>query len=269
MAGRVIRLGLAYDGTAFRGWARQGDPGIRTVEGVLADRLEPILREPVKLSVAGRTDAGVHARGQVASFRTDADIAPDRLQRALNDALAPEVTVVRADVAPEGFDARFSATARGYAYRIDERDTPDPFTGRFVWHRPGRPALRAMREAARLLIGEHDFTSFCRHPGPGRSTTRDLRRLSVARRGDLLEVRAEANAFLHQMVRSLVGTLVAVGEGRIDPAAMPRILAAGDRAAAGPLAPARGLTLERVDYRRRDRQPLGVRRSLTVERFRR
>jgi tRNA pseudouridine38-40 synthase len=250
VAERVIRLGLAYDGTGFRGWARQRDPRIRTVEGVLAERLETILQEPVKLSVAGRTDAGVHARGQVASFRTGSPIAPERLQRAVNAVLAPEIVVLDAGEAPEGFDARFSASAREYAYRIDESAAPDPFTGRFVWHRPGRPALGPMREAARLLVGEHDFSSFCRDPGPGRSTSRELRRLSVARRGHLLEIRAEANAFLHQMVRSLVGTLVAVGDGRIDPGTMPRVLAARDRSAAGRLAPARGLTLERVLYRR-------------------
>ena len=248
MAERVIRLGLAYDGTGFRGWARQRDRHVRTVEGVVTDRLETILREPVKLSVAGRTDAGVHARGQVASFRTASATAPDRLQRALNAALAPEIVVLEAGEASDAFDARFSATAREYAYRIDQRDIPDPFTGRFVWHRPGPLVLRPMREAAALLVGEHDFTSFCRHPGPDRSTVRDLRRLSVARHDLLLEIRAVANAFLHQMVRSLVGTLVAVGEGRLDAATMPEILAARERAAAGRPAPARGLTLERVSY---------------------
>lgn len=231
------------------------------MEGVLAERLEIVLREPVKLSVAGRTDAGVHARGQVASFRTASTIAPDRLQRALNGTLAPEVVIVDARLVPDGFDARFSATGREYAYRIHEADVPDPFTARFVWHRPGRLSLGRMREAARQLVGEHDFSSFCRRPGEGRSTVRSLRRLAVARRGDLLEVRAEANGFLHQMVRSLVGTLVAVGEGGIEPASMPSILASRDRAAAGRLAPAHGLTLERVRYGRRTRSGSAAQRS--------
>jgi tRNA pseudouridine38-40 synthase len=248
MGERVVRLTLAYDGTRFRGWARQRDPAIRTVEGVLTERLETILREPVKLSVAGRTDAGVHARGQVASFRTTSTVRPERLQRALNAALAPEVVVVAARLASGGFDARFSASGREYTYRIHEADVPDPFTARFAWHRPGRLALGRMREAARQLVGEHDFSSFCRRPGEGRSTIRTLRRLTVARRGDLLEVRAEANGFLHQMVRSLVGTLVAVGDGVIEPGSIPRIIAAKDREAAGRLSPARGLTLERVTY---------------------
>jgi tRNA pseudouridine38-40 synthase len=248
---RTIRLTLAYDGTDFRGWARQRDPAIRTIEGVVSDRVERVLREPVKLSVAGRTDAGVHARGQVASFVTSSTVDPERIKAAVNGALAPEVVVVEARDAPDGFDARFSASSREYAYRIDESDLPDPFTARFVWHRPGHLRLGAMREAARSLVGEHDFASLCRDPGGGRSTVRHLRQLTVARRGDVFTVRAGANAFLHQMVRSLVGTLVAVGAGRIEAGAMPEILAARDRAAAGRLAPARGLTLERVHYGRR------------------
>jgi tRNA pseudouridine38-40 synthase len=251
MEERVVRLTIAYDGTGFRGWARQRDPGIRTIEGVLTDRLETILREPVKLSVAGRTDAGVHASAQVSSFRTSSAIPPERLRSAVNAALAPEVVVFEVSDAKAGFDARFSATGRAYAYRIHEADVPDPFTWRYVWHRPGRLPLRQMREAARALVGTHDFSSFCRHPGGGRSTVRTLRRLTVARRADLLEVRAEAEGFLHQMVRSLVGTLVSTGEGRIGPDEIAGILAARDRSAAGRPAPARGLTLERVMYGRR------------------
>jgi tRNA pseudouridine38-40 synthase len=251
MTARVVRLTLSYDGTDFRGWAPQRDPSIRTIEGVLLAHLERVLREPVKLSVAGRTDAGVHARGQVTSFPTGSSVAPDRLREALNRALAPELVVIDARYAPEGFDARFRATAREYLYRIHEAEVPDPFTARFVWHRPGRPPLAPMREAASLLVGEHDFTSFCRHPGADRSTVRNLTRLAVGRRGDLVEIRAVADAFLHQMVRSLAGTLVAVGEGKIDAASMPAILAARDRAAAGRPAPARGLTLDRVRYRGR------------------
>lgn len=261
---RTIRLTLAYDGTGFRGWARQRDPSIRTIEGVLSAHLERVLQEPVKLSVAGRTDAGVHARGQVASFVTESLVPSERLQKALNGSLAPEVVVMDAADAPEGFDARFSARAREYVYRIHEAALPDPFTARFAWSRPGRLRQRPMREAARMLVGEHDFTSFCRHPGGDRSTVRDLRRLSVDRRGDLLSIRAEANAFLHHMVRSLVGTLVAVGEGMLEAAAMPDILEARERGAAGRPAPARGLTLERVSYPRG-----GGARALTEPRFRR
>ena len=247
----VIRLDLAYDGTDFRGWARQRDPLVRTVEGTLGEVLHAVLGKDVRLSVAGRTDAGVHARGQVASFVTVSDLAPARIQEAVNGAIGPEVVVTGARVVPAGFDARFSASARAYRYAINTAPVDDPFTARFAWHRPGALALTPMREAARRLLGEHDFTSFCRHPGPGRSTVRDLRRLSIVRTGDRVEFGITANAFLHQMVRSLVGTLVAVGEGRIEPASMRSILRARDRRSAGQPAPAIGLTLERVTYGRR------------------
>jgi tRNA pseudouridine38-40 synthase len=172
------------------------------------------------------------------------------LRRALNGMLAPELVVTDARAAPSGFDARFSATAREYRYRLDVSDVPDPFAARFVWHRPGEPAVAEMRRAASLLVGEHDFASFCRRPPDDRVTVRDLERLSVVRDGDRLEIAARANAFLHQMVRSLVGTLVAVGDRRIPAASMPEILEARDRAAAGPIAPAHGLTLEHVFYGR-------------------
>lgn len=245
----IVRLLLAYDGTGFHGWARQS--GVRTLEAAVGAAAGRVLGAEPKLSVAGRTDAGVHATGQVASFPVVEGVEPARLQKALNAMLAPEVVVVRALLAPEGFDARRSATGREYRYRIDTAGVPDPFTARFVWHRPGPLSLRAMREAARSLVGEHDFASFCRATRPTRSTVRNLRRLTVSIASDRVEIGAAADSFLHQMVRSLTGTLVAVGEGRMDPASMPEVLAARDRAAAGPLAPARGLTLVRVTYGRR------------------
>jgi tRNA pseudouridine38-40 synthase len=248
---RTIRLDLAYDGTGFRGWASQRDPSIRTVEGVLSAALADVLREPVELSVAGRTDAGVHARGQVASFRTTAARTPAQIRAFLNGRLAPEIAVRSATEATDGFDARFSASAREYRYVIDTAEAPDPFTGRFTWHRPGALAIDPMRRAAASIVGEHDFTSFCRHPGPGRPTTRDLQRLTIRRVGDRVELALRANAFLHQMVRILVGTLVRVGEGRMQPHEPGQILAARDRSKAPRAAPARGLTLERVVYGRR------------------
>ena len=247
---RTIRLRLAYDGTGFRGWARQR--GQRTVEGVLGEAIARVLGSAPKLSVAGRTDAGVHARGQVVSF--DAEVVDVvRLQRAVNSMLAPEVVVTDGRVAPEGFDARFSATGREYRYRIDVGAWPDPFDARFVWHRPGELSVRRMRDAARSLLGEHDFASFCRRPKDGSSTVRRLDWLAVARSGDRIVFTARANGFLHQMVRSLVGTLVAVGEGRLSAGEVPAITAARDRSRAGTVAPPHGLTLERVIYRRRER----------------
>lgn len=240
----VIRLDLAYDGTEFRGFARQ--PAVRTIQGVLEDALERILGTVPRLSVAGRTDAGVHAEGQVVSFQAEAD--PASVQRSMNGMLAPEVVVRRAVSAPAGFDARRSATARMYRYRIRTSEIPQPFTARYEWHRPGHLGMTAMRRAARHLEGEHDFASFGRPARNGSSTRRDLRRLSLRRNGDLLEVIAVADSFLHQMVRSLVGTLVAVGDGRLEPERIPQILKARSRQAAAPVAPPDGLVLVAVRY---------------------
>jgi tRNA pseudouridine38-40 synthase len=239
----VVKLVLAYDGTDFRGFARQ--PGARTIQGVLEDALRSVLGAVPKLSVAGRTDAGVHAEGQVVSFEADRD--PEPIQRSLNRMLAPEVVIRDAGWAPAGFDARRSATAREYRYRIRTGEWPDPLSARYEWHRPGELRLSPMRRAARLLEGEHDFASFCR--AREGSTVRDLRRLAVGRDGEITQIRAEADGFLHQMVRSLVGTLVAVGSGRLEPTDIPDVLAARSRSAAGPVAPPDGLTLVRVRYR--------------------
>ena len=185
------------------------------------------------------------------SFPVSEGVDVARLQRSLNAMLAPEVVVLDARPAPPWFDARRSATAREYRYRIDVGPWPDPFTARFVWHRPGALRLASMREAANALVGWHDFASFCRAPKDGSSTVRDLQRLAVWKKGDRVEIAARANAFCHQMVRSLVGTLVAVGEGVIDSGRMHEILRARSRRTAGPVAPPHGLTLERVVYGRR------------------
>ena len=239
----VLKVLLAYDGTRFRGWARQ--PGERTVEGVLARALGRMLRAEPRLTVAGRTDAGVHARGQVVSFETEED--PLRLQRGVNGMLAPEVVVLRARRAPAGFDARRSARAREYVYRVWTAEWPDPFLARYVWHLPGLGGLGRMRRAARDLVGGHDFRSFSRPPPRG-DTVRRLERVAIRRQGDLVTFRVRGNAFLRQMVRSLVGTMVEVAEGKMAPEAMPEVLAARSRAAAGRVAPPDGLTLEKVLY---------------------
>jgi tRNA pseudouridine38-40 synthase len=245
---RVIRLTLAYDGSDFRGWAQQRDPRVRTVEGSLADVLSRVTRHEVRLSVAGRTDAGVHARAQVASFLTPSRLAPERMQKAINGFLSPEIVVVEAREAREGFDARFSATAREYRYVIDTAPVADPFTARYVWHRSTELSIGRMRVAARHLVGEHDFSSFCRYPGQGKPTVRDLQRISVVREGSTVSVRFRANAFLHQMVRTIVGTLVRVGEGKLEPQEVRTMLEARERSVLSQPAPARGLTLERVAY---------------------
>ena len=220
------------------------------MEGVLSEALGRALGDEPKLSVAGRTDAGVHARGQVASFVADDDVDLERLRRSINGMCAPEIVAWEVRPAQDGFNARFSATAREYRYRIDTGSWPDPFEARFVWHRPGELVVASMRGAARTLLGEHDFASFCRRPQSG-GTVRRLERLSIARVGDRIDISARANAFLHQMVRALVGTLVAVGGGRLDAGAVREILVERDRRRTPQMAPAHGLTLERVIYGRR------------------
>jgi tRNA pseudouridine38-40 synthase len=246
-----VRLDVAYDGSGFRGWARQrGD--VRTVQGTLEQALSDAIGAPVQLSVAGRTDAGVHASGQVASFSLLDEATAGRidlaaLRRRVNARVGPEVIVLGATWAPAGFDARFSASARIYRYRLDTGDVPDPFTSRVTWHRSGPLRLTSIRAAARHLVGEHEFASFCRSPGSG-TTVRRIDRITVTREGDVVEIRVRANAFCHQMVRALVGTLVAAGAGTLDPDEVPAILAARDRHAAPPIAPPQGLTLERVVF---------------------
>jgi tRNA pseudouridine38-40 synthase len=184
------------------------------------------------------------------SFGADLDDL-DRLRRQLNSMLGPEVVVIDARSASADFDARFSATAREYRYRIDTGPFADPFSARWVWHREGALSVPPMRAAAALLAGEHDFASFCRRPPNDGSTKRRIERLTVSRDEERVEISVRANAFLHQMVRALVGTLVVVGDGRLEPDAVVSILAARDRSRTPQMAPAHGLTLERVVYGRR------------------
>ncbi|WP_369139589.1 tRNA pseudouridine(38-40) synthase TruA [Modestobacter versicolor] len=244
-----VRLEISYDGTALHGWARQ--PGLRTVQGELELALSTVLRHDVDLTVAGRTDAGVHATGQVAHTDLPAELfaAHDgRLLRRLRGVLAPDVAVTGARAVPAAFDARFGALARHYVYRLSDADAGPPPLRRAdtaAWAR--RLDVPPMRVAAALLLGQQDFAAYCRRR-EGATTIRTLLELDVARDGDVVEVRASADAFCHSMVRSLVGALTAVGEGR-RPAGWPAsLLTRTSRADDVPVAPAGGLTLVRVDY---------------------
>ncbi len=244
MGGGLVRfvLAVSYDGTDFSGWARQ--PGRRTVCAVLEDTLSMVLREDVRLTVAGRTDAGVHASGQVA--HADLTVPPDltRLARAL----PADVRVTAIRPAPPGFDARFSAVRRHYAYRVCDRQwLADPLRRRdtVTWPRP--LDVDVLNEASQGLLGLNDFVAFCRRR-EGATTIRDLQRLEWARAGDVVTALVSADAFCHSMVRSLVGALLAVGEGR-KPIEWPReLLTATERTSTVTVAPAHGLTLTAVDY---------------------
>ncbi|HJW58882.1 MAG TPA: tRNA pseudouridine synthase A, partial [Actinomycetota bacterium] len=202
------------------------------------------------------TDAGVHARGQVVHADVPEGLDPERVRRALNGGLGPAIIVRDVAWAPDGFDARLSARCRTYVYRVDDSGDPDPLLRGFVlgWSRP--LDLPRMREAARPLLGEHDFAAFCRGR-PGATTTRRLRSLGIRRVRGLVEVRLVADAFCWQMVRGIVGHLLLVGDGRRDPATTAAVLAAADRSRAGNIAPPHGLVLEVVSYSsgRRRRPP--------------
>jgi tRNA pseudouridine38-40 synthase len=240
-----LRLVVAYDGGPFSGFARQRDR--RTVQGELEAALERLAKRPVATVGAGRTDAGVHARGQVVHADVPARLDPERVRRALNGGLGPAIVVREADWAPPGFDARLSARRRTYVYRVDDSGEPDPLLRGFVLAWPRPLDLSRMRQAARPLLGAHDFAAFCRSR-TGATTTRRLRSLGVRRLHGLVEVRLVADAFCWQMVRGIVGHLLLVGDGRRDPASTAAVLAAADRSRAGNIAPAHGLVLEAVTY---------------------
>jgi tRNA pseudouridine38-40 synthase len=245
-----LKLVVAYDGTDFSGFAAQpGQPGVRTVGGVLGHAIGKVLRHEVRLACAGRTDAGVHAWGQVASFPSEPGLDPWRLQAAVTSMLGPEVVIRSAELAPSTFDARHSAQWRTYRYTILNRRAPDPFRDRFTWWVPDPLDLRALRLGADPFVGEHDFASFCRKGPEGSSTTRQVLESRWGDEGDgVLRYEIRGNAFCWQLVRSIVGTLVEVGLGKRRPGDMMTILRARDRDAAGQLAPARGLCLWEVGY---------------------
>lgn len=269
-----LRIDLGYDGAGFHGWARQ--EALRTVQGDLEQALDTVLRTTgCSLTVAGRTDTGVHARGQVAHVDLDPDllagaavrgeaVAENALLRRLNGVLAPDVRVHRVVAAPPGFDARFSAVWRRYCYRVADRpEAVDPLTRGHVLTWPRPLDLGAMNDAAALLLGENDFASFCKKR-EGATTIRSLLDLGWRRVGGVAEATVRADAFCHNMVRSLVGCLIAVGEHRREPAWAAEVLARRQRDSAVTVVQAHGLTLEEVGYPADDAMATQAERSRTV-----
>ncbi|MCA3265098.1 MAG: tRNA pseudouridine(38-40) synthase TruA [Tagaea sp.] len=241
------KLTIEYDGGGFVGWQRQTSGP--SVQASLEAAFPKFCGHPVELVAAGRTDAGVHALGQVAHVDLERAWDPLKIRDALNWHLQPaRVACVSAEVAPPDFHARFSALKRGYLYRLcDRRARPVLDSGR-VWHVPHRLAADAMHAAAQVLVGHHDFTSFRASECQAKSPEKTLDRLDVRRAGDEIEIRAEARSFLHHQVRNMAGTLKLVGEGKWSPRDVADALAARDRSAAGPTAPPEGLYLVSVGY---------------------
>jgi tRNA pseudouridine38-40 synthase len=247
-----VRMLVAYDGTGFHGFPAQR--GVATVGETLGEAMARVLRRPVELVCAGRTDAGVHAWGQVVSTDLAAETDLVVLRRRLNSLVAPAIVVRSIEPAPDGFDARHTALWRRYRYTILQRDVPDPFSATTAWHVGQVLDLSALRLAADPFIGEHDFSSFCRRPkpSPGFPAHSLVRRVLDTSWTDLgddhLRFEIRATSFCQQMVRSIVGLLVDVGRGRRHPGDVLAILRARDRAAAGTLAPPHGLCLWEVGY---------------------
>ena len=253
---RNFKVTLAYDGTEFSGFQRQAD-GVRSVQGELEAALAPIAGEKITVAGAGRTDAGVHALGQVASFKLHSPIAEPALLQALNATLPEDVRVLAVETAADEFHARFSARSKVYRYRISNTRVLSPFERRYALHISRRLDIDAMRVAARELLGEHDFSCFQakteRRPGDTEDSMRVItcsewteHPLEDADR--MLIYDMAGTGFLKYMVRNVIGTLVEVGDGRRAPESIRDLLAAGNRAAAGPTAPPEGLYLVRVDY---------------------
>ncbi len=250
-----IRMTIAYDGSKFHGMAENAN--VRTVVGDIRAALEPVVGHPLQIAMAGRTDAGVHAWGQVISFDVKSDgvdeqrCSPEYLARAINRQCVPEIVVRDAAIAPNDFDARFSARSRRYRYTVLHRHVPDPFLAATSWWVPEPLDIHALRLGCDALYGSHDFSSFCRRPKTDAEVSL-IRRVTDANwvegEDGILRFEIEASSFCHQMVRSIVGTLVEMGRGRRRPGEMAAIIRAQDRSLVPRLAPPQGLCLWEVTY---------------------
>lgn len=241
------KLTLCYDGGRYSGWQKQGNtPG--TIQEKLESLLSKLLKQEVEIAGSGRTDAGVHARMQVCSFRADTGLRPDELLSLLRRYLPEDIGALSLETAPPRFHARLNCKEKTYMYRIWNSEAPNIFERRYLYLFPEPLDLDRMRQAAEYLTGRHDFTSFCSNKRMKKSPVRNLKRISIEKNGDELRLCLTGDGFLYNMVRIIVGTLLLAGTGQISPEEIPAILAARDRSKAGPTAPAQGLTLWEVCY---------------------
>ena len=243
---RNLRLDICYEGTRYRGWQRLGNTD-NTIQGKLETALSRILEEPIEISGSGRTDAGVHARGQVANFHCQNNMSAAEILSALRRYLPEDIGIYSCKEVSPRFHARLNAKEKTYLYRIWNSEKPCVFERRFVAQFPETLDVDAMQEAAAHLCGEHDFSAFCGNPKFKKSTVRFIRSIEIQRCGAELQIRVTGNGFLHSMVRIIVGTLIEVGRGERSPESL-RALFSGKRSEAGFLAPAQGLCLQEVYY---------------------
>jgi tRNA pseudouridine38-40 synthase len=244
---RNIKLLIEYDGTNYQGW--QVQPRGQTIQGTLEEKLRLLTGEPIQLIGSGRTDSGVHALGQVAHFKTQSQIDIGSIQRALNSLLPHDIVIQKIEEVEEGFHARRHSRSKVYEYRILNRNLRSVIHRGYVWHIPQKLNLMEMRKATKSLIGEHDFSSFRSVGSPTKTAVRRVTRAEWKRgRDGLIRFEIEANGFLKQMVRAMVGTLVEIGKGRMNAVTFRKIMDAKDRKKAGPTAPAQGLFLKEVKY---------------------
>jgi len=251
-AKRNFKLVLEYDGSHYHGWQRQ--LGVLTIQEVLESRLEIMLGGPIRVRGSGRTDAGVHARGQVVNFHSRTGLQPHEIQRGLNSLLPPDIVVLESEEVPDSFHARFSAASKIYEYHILNRPTPSAIDRQLAWHIRHPLALSPMEECLDMILGTHDFSAFMASGSSVTSTERCIYRAQWERRGgdQRLVFTFEANGFLRHMVRNLIGTLIEVGKGKSTPKDFSDIMAARDRRRAGMTAPAHGLYLVTVHYGEED-----------------
>lgn len=243
---RNIRLTLQYDGTDYHGW--QFQPNAVTVQEVIELTLLRVIGYPVRLAGAGRTDAGVHAWGQVANFHTENPLPPEKLKKALNALLPPAIRVLASVEAAPDFNSRKMARSKTYRYFIFRRPEPSPWIFRYSWHLTSNLDAEAMTGAAQNLVGKHDFSAFQASDCSARTSIRSVYSFRIWVKENLMAFEVAAEGFLKHMVRNMVGTLIEVGKGRLRPEEVQRILESGDRREAGPNIPARGLFLWKVDY---------------------
>lgn len=243
---RKLRLLIEYDGTAYHGW--QVQPNGVTIQELLEKSLTDITKTRTQVYGAGRTDAGVHAKGQVAHFMTESCMTPREFMKALNSCLPADIVILQVEEVDEQFHAQMSAVKKLYRYSILNRDFPSALNCRFAHYIAQPLDVEAMQEAAAVLVGRHDFTSFRGAGCSAKTSTRTITKCEVKRERDVIRIEVEGDGFLKHMVRNIAGTLIEIGKGRIQAAGMQAILDSRDRKNAGPTAPARGLCLEWIEY---------------------